>query len=365
MTRPINFDTLESRRLLASTAAGLAVSQAGDVRLVDGTLYVFGTAGHDSITATVTRAGRVYFRVGSATAAADGRTIDGRTVDVGAGIVETPRLRDVSKIYVDGGAGDDVIDLGALSIPAEVHAGSGNDVVYGGSGDDTLYGDGGDDYLFDGRGTDLLVGGAGNDTLRSRYGPDTLLGQNGNDRMTIQDNKGVLNGGRGSANVATLDGIPDAVGNINTFTADSFYFPASRFRRTSATVFAFTSGGSLLLSAGLNNYGAGYAFDWDYAAGRQGYDVSATPFLLNSSVFGANTSAVSYNRTFDLGPVPALNPRNLYVTLRAVGNDLFSGFALYGGAVRDPAFATAIGVNAGFGNGAFDYTRGHGLDTGA
>ena len=374
MTRPISFDVLESRRLLASIAAGLAVGEAGDVRLVDGTLYVFGTSGQDSITATVTRAGRVYVRVGSNTAATDGRTAGGSIVDVGAGIVETPRLRDVTKIYVDGGAGDDVIRLDALSIPAEVHAGSGNDVVYGGSGNDTLYGDGGSDYLFDGRGSDVLAGGAGDDTLRGRYGPDTLLGGNGDDRLMAQDNEGVLNGGAGTANVATLNGIPDAVGNINTFTADSFYFPASRVRRTNANVLAFTSDGSLLLSAGLNNYGAGYAFDWDYArggvGGRRGYDVSATPFVLNSAVFGTNTGLATtrdYSRTFDLGPVPALDPRSLYVTLRAVGNDLFSGFALYGGAVRNPAYATAIGVNAGFGNGAYDdrHGGGRGLDLGA
>ena len=367
MTRPITCDTLEPRRLLASAATGLATGAAGDVRLIDGTLYVFGTAGHDSITAAVTRLGRVYIRIGSATAATDGRTAGGRTVDVRPGIVETPRLRDVSRVYVDSGAGDDVIRLDALSVPVEVHAGSGNDVVYGGSGDDTLYGDGGADYLFDGRGADVLAGGAGEDTLRGRYGPDTLLGQNGDDRLMAQDNEGVLNGGAGTQNIATLGGIPDAIGNINTYTDDSLYFPASRVRRTNANVLAFTSNGSLFLSAGLDDYGAGYAFDWDYGVGRRGYDVSATPFVLNSNTAGSDTGVRNYDRTFNLGLVPGLDTRSLYVTLSAVGTNLFSGFAPYGGAVRDPAYATALN-NRGFGNGGFDddYTSdgGRGVITG-
>jgi Ca2+-binding RTX toxin-like protein len=59
------------------------------------------------------------------------------------------RFSGVHKIIVDGGAGDDVIDLSGVSssIAVTMHGGAGNDVLTGGQGNDTIFGDAGDDEI--------------------------------------------------------------------------------------------------------------------------------------------------------------------------------------------------------------------------
>ncbi|MGA9252970.1 MAG: Hint domain-containing protein [Roseobacter sp.] len=92
---------------------------------------------------------------------------------------------------VRAGAGNDIVF--AANGNDIVDAGSGHDFVTGQSGDDTLFGQEGDDALFGdfennyfgvggddsvdgGLGSDLLSGGSGNDTLEGGQGNDTLLG---------------------------------------------------------------------------------------------------------------------------------------------------------------------------------------------
>jgi Ca2+-binding RTX toxin-like protein len=105
--------------------------------------------------------------------------------------------------YVDGGAGNDVIE-GSLttaastaaataasgSCEAECHlevgsqtfeGGPGNDIVYGDRGNDILRGNAGDDRLYGGIGDDRLEGGPGNDWLSGGFGSDTIDGQEGDD----------------------------------------------------------------------------------------------------------------------------------------------------------------------------------------
>jgi Ca2+-binding RTX toxin-like protein len=105
--------------------------------------------------------------------------------------------------YVDGGAGDDVIEgsqttaaSGAAATAAsgscevECHlevgsqtfeGGAGDDIVYGDRGNDILRGNAGDDRLYGGIGDDRLEGGPGNDWLSGGFGSDTIDGQEGND----------------------------------------------------------------------------------------------------------------------------------------------------------------------------------------
>jgi Ca2+-binding RTX toxin-like protein len=105
--------------------------------------------------------------------------------------------------YVDGGAGDDVIE-GSLTTSASTAAvtaasgncevechlevgsqtfegGPGDDIVYGDRGNDILRGNAGDDRLYGGIGDDRLEGGPGNDWLSGGFGADTIDGQEGND----------------------------------------------------------------------------------------------------------------------------------------------------------------------------------------
>jgi Ca2+-binding RTX toxin-like protein len=105
--------------------------------------------------------------------------------------------------YVDGGAGDDVIE-GSLTTAASTAAvtatsgscevechlevgsqtfagGPGDDIVYGDRGNDILRGEAGDDRLYGGIGDDRLEGGTGNDWLSGGFGSDTIDGQEGAD----------------------------------------------------------------------------------------------------------------------------------------------------------------------------------------
>jgi Ca2+-binding RTX toxin-like protein len=87
-------------------------------------------------------------------------------------------------IEVAGGADRVSIDA-AISTPATIAGGGGNDALGGGSGDDRLEGDSGADTVDGGAGNDMQLGGDGNDAFpqgRSPNGADTLLGGGGVDR---------------------------------------------------------------------------------------------------------------------------------------------------------------------------------------
>ena len=79
---------------------------------------------------------------------------------------------------INGGAGDDVIDLTSptftLSENILIEGGTGNDVIWASKGKDTLKGEQGNDILFGGAGDDILTGGSGSDTFE-------FFNQSGND----------------------------------------------------------------------------------------------------------------------------------------------------------------------------------------
>jgi Ca2+-binding RTX toxin-like protein len=122
-------------------------SLAGDVTVADSgppppdidTLVVNGTPGDDTIILTDS----------------------GVTGGGGAGIT----FSGIEAFAVDAGAGDDLVDGSALTIPVTIFGGTGDDTLIGGSGDDSLFGEEDDDDLIGGLGADLLDGGAGSDGL--------------------------------------------------------------------------------------------------------------------------------------------------------------------------------------------------------
>jgi hypothetical protein len=84
---------------------------------------------------------------------------------------------------LNGGDGDDAILAG--SGKATVYAGNGIDFVTGGAADDILNGQAGDDLLYGMGGADRADGGDGNDVIGGGAGDDPLLrGWNGNDRVS-------------------------------------------------------------------------------------------------------------------------------------------------------------------------------------
>lgn len=114
--------------------------------------------------------------------------VNGETVD-------TRPWRDITKIRINGGPGDDKvrIELPSGSVIATrllggrgddlLEGGSGVDVVRGGGGADTLRGNDGADDLKGGSGNDLIEGGNGDDLIRGGGGSDLLYGNGGVDRL--------------------------------------------------------------------------------------------------------------------------------------------------------------------------------------
>jgi Ca2+-binding RTX toxin-like protein len=109
-------------------------------------------------------------------------------------------------LVVEGGAGDDT--LTATTLPADVtkltlDGGAGDDSIFGSQGADTLVGGDGNDFLFGDNGNDLAQMGAGddvfqwdpgdgNDTVAGGDGTDTLLfvGANISENISISANGG-------------------------------------------------------------------------------------------------------------------------------------------------------------------------------
>jgi Ca2+-binding RTX toxin-like protein len=88
---------------------------------------------------------------------------------------------------INGGLGDDIIDLSSLNYEyndVTLNGGDGDDVLWSNSGDDILNGGDGNDNLQAGSGNDILNGDAGNDVLKGYDGDETLTGGTGADTLT-------------------------------------------------------------------------------------------------------------------------------------------------------------------------------------
>lgn len=139
------------------------VTAAPVARLINGELFVYGTARADSL--TVQPSGR-WLLVKSGQ-----RTL---------GYFAQSQTR---RIIVDAGAGDDFVSLARVGIASEIYGGAGHDVLHGGRGADRLFGEDGRDLLLGNAGNDWLDGGAGRDVLLGQGGRDTLVGVRGLDLL--------------------------------------------------------------------------------------------------------------------------------------------------------------------------------------
>ncbi len=138
-------------------------------------------------------------------------TFDGHTV----------RYDNVSKVIVDGGAGDDTITVASnVDISVEIRGGEGNDVIrhegsgsstlIGGEGNDVviagsgvaiIFGEEGDDTITGGTAADFIDAGEGNDVVEAGAGDDTVDGGRGDDRITNSAGADSLVGGKGNDNI--------------------------------------------------------------------------------------------------------------------------------------------------------------------
>ena len=138
----------------------------------------------------------------------------------------------VTRLRINSFGGNDVINLSATGVGADVFAGGGHDVIYGSAGNDNLNGDlaivqgfdgeelgpqlfgtPGNDVIYGNSGNDLLRGGPADDRLEGGFGFDAMFGEAGHDRIFARD--GVIgetvDGGTGFDNAQVdedLFGIP-------------------------------------------------------------------------------------------------------------------------------------------------------------
>ena len=192
----------------------ISVSQPDFTSLSGRVLTVNGTDVADTISVTSNDGSYDVTRNGATVVVAQS-DIDSIAIQAGAGN-DTVTTETVSvPVYVNGGAGFDVISGGAgndtLSGGAQsdtLNGGAGDDVLNGNGGNNLLSGNGGYDRLYSADGSqDTMLGGSNADRFFGGSGNDSMVGGTGNDKMygnggndTILGNAGVdiVNGGPGT-----------------------------------------------------------------------------------------------------------------------------------------------------------------------
>ncbi|MDF1792942.1 MAG: hypothetical protein P1U88_13575, partial [Thalassobaculaceae bacterium] len=120
---------------------------------------------------------------------------------------------------IDGGAGNDIIDLASHRYEmgdSTLLGGAGDDSLWGNLGDDDLSGGVGNDWLAGNSGDDTLSGGAGNDRLEGLSDADVLSGGDGDDSLSGGSGADVLDGGAGNDTLsggAGADTLTGGAGN--------------------------------------------------------------------------------------------------------------------------------------------------------
>jgi parallel beta-helix repeat protein len=105
---------------------------------------------------------------------------------------------EVTSILIIGCGGDDRLQVsGALSIPAAIDGGEGEDAIWGGSGNDTIV-----DLL----GANEIHAGRGNDSVTVGDGDNRIWTDGGHDAVTAGDGDNEIRAGRGSNVITAGDG---------------------------------------------------------------------------------------------------------------------------------------------------------------
>jgi Ca2+-binding RTX toxin-like protein len=146
----------------------------------------------------------------------------------------TKEIKEVERIYLVTGSGNDNIDISATdntryayygnywqNNDTEVYANNGNDTVIGGVSGDEIYGGAGNDILTGNESNDKLVGGRGNDILNGGTGNDELYGENDHDILDGGLGNDTLNGGSGTDTLKVDYSAITTVGISTTVTTPS------------------------------------------------------------------------------------------------------------------------------------------------
>jgi Ca2+-binding RTX toxin-like protein len=222
----------------------------------------------------------------------------------------TQTFSGVSKIYAEGGLGNDIIELQAGVLATSE--------LYGDFKDPPLAGSFGDDQITAGEGAALLHGNAGNDQLTARTTGSEIHGDDGDDTVFGSLGNDTVRGGKGKDKLNGADGEDDLDGGDDNDIIDA-------------------GSGADTLTGGLGD---------DQLRGRAGADVLSGNAGNDVLVGGADADSLTGadgldyligddgEITFDVDPVTLL-PTNAAVSLASGGaNDTLRGDAgadaLYG-----------------------------------
>lgn len=134
-------------------------------------------------------------------------------IDLSGVVRETDLGALVEALVVNAAAGDDEVDLSALTEADAALAGLLQTSLNGGGGADTLRGSALRDTITGGDGiyADTLYGGGGDDVLDGGDGQDRLFGESGNDRLLGKNHDDLLDGGEGDDYLDGGSGIDTAL----------------------------------------------------------------------------------------------------------------------------------------------------------
>src|SRR5262249_39001080 len=131
----------------------------------------------------------------------------------------------VTGILVDGGPGNDLIDLNStaagfasITISATLVGRSGSDSLAGGDGNDSIVGGDNPDLIFGNEGNDTIDGGTFNDIIFGSAGDDSILGGSGEDLITGNDGNDFIDGGDGNDSILGLTGADTLLGGLGNDT---------------------------------------------------------------------------------------------------------------------------------------------------
>ncbi len=137
----------------------------------------------------------------------------------------------VQTIVVNGGSGDNLVDLSTVGsrdftnaggVGVTLLGGAGNDTISGSEFADNIDGEAGDDFIQGGSGSDMLVGGADDDTIYGGSGADnadgglgndSILGNSGKDTLLGNDGADIIVGGGGRDSIRGGNGADIIRGN--------------------------------------------------------------------------------------------------------------------------------------------------------
>lgn len=238
-------------------------------------------------------------------------------------------MMELRKVVVDGGIGNDIIEVGDVGVPVEATGGEGDDLIAGGRAGDDLAGEAGDD---------TVLGGSGNDTISGRDGGDLLLGGTGGDDMSGGDGADIMEGGAGNGDLLKGEGGRDLLkggdGNdtlvggddsdaivtgkgddtVNTGIGDDVVFAT-----TSDTVHCGPDGAQVKIE-GVVPQGcqALPATDtkpgsWPPPAGASGAETPSTGGHITRAAFAGS---VPFNKRFPAAPLSGKAVKNLVVYIR-------------------------------------------------